>query len=114
MSWIPPLDLSLLAIPPRTYTRSNRSPEALRDVVAQLDPEHAERYRRRDVTGDGIDETFCNFFVRDALHALGVPTPKLRANELADWLAVSEEWRAVDAHEADLRATRGAPTRSSP
>ncbi len=107
--WTPPLDLAQVAVPPRVYP-STRSPEALLDVVAQLDPARSLRYQRRDVDGDGRPETFCNFFLRDALNALGVKTPKLVANELVRYLNEAESWVACFAAAAAERAAAGFPT----
>lgn len=111
--WTPPVDLTQLAVPPRVYP-TTRSPAALLDVVAQLDPAKSPRYQRRDVDGNGTLETFCNFFVRDALNALGVKMPKLRANEMVAYFARGEDgWRELDVwasvREARQRAQQGFP-----
>lgn len=37
-------------------------------------------YQRRDITGDRIPETFCNWFAADVLDHLGVPVPRLDAS----------------------------------
>lgn len=108
MSWTPSEDLNTLAVPPRCYS-ATRSPEALRDVVAQLAPEKSRRYQRRDVDGNGTMETFCNFFVRDALAGLGIHLPKMRANEMVDFFAKAKDWREVFAFEAAARASAGFP-----
>lgn len=65
---------------------SDRNAQRLIDVVGQFQVASAERYRRRDITGDDIDETFCNFFVADATRALGCAIPQQRANAMIDWL----------------------------
>lgn len=107
--WTPPVDLTQVAVPPRVYP-SERSPEALLDVVAQLDPARSLRYQRRDVSGDGRPETFCNFFLRDALNALGVKMPKAVANELVRYFNEAETWAPCFAHAAAERASAGFPT----
>lgn len=108
MSWTPSEDLNVLAVPPRVHL--SRSPEALRDVVAQLNPEKSRRYQRRDVDGNGTAETFCNFFLRDALAGLGIQLPKMRANEMFDYFSRSTDWRAVQSYDAAVAASAGFPT----
>lgn len=89
-----PMDLAADVVAPYRATGINdRLSIELQQVVAQFEAQG--RYTKRDVTGDGIDETFCNFFVRDVLAALGVMVPRLRANDLCDWLAVSEDWTGI-------------------
>lgn len=74
---------------------SNRSPWLLIAAVFSLFVESAERYRRRDVDGNGVIDTFCNFFVRDVCRLFGLELPaSMRANELIAWL-VSSEGRAA-------------------
>lgn len=82
--------------PLRGWPRT-RSPEQLIAVAGQFDVENAERYRMRDITGDGKPETFCNAFAADVCDALGAPIPyRTLANELQAWLLVegpSHGWR---------------------
>lgn len=86
----------------------NRSAALLLAIVFALFVEWALRYRKRDVTGDGKDETFCNFFVRDACDALGVPLPRpMRANELIQWFVTAPGWELVDEHTAQAMAEQG-------
>lgn len=91
-----------------------RTPEALERVVAELDPAGNPKYSKRDVTGDGIDETFCNIFLFDALEKLGVAVPRMRANDFIDWLhgqpARADGWEYCTASTAALRAALGFPT----
>lgn len=105
----PPLDLTKPGNPTGYFTGLPRSPESLLRVVEILHPETAGRYQKRDVTGDGVDETFCNFFVRDALACMGVGVPRVRANDLCAWLSNSSDWRQVVASEALERAAAGFP-----
>ena len=90
-----------------------RSAEALVAVVAKLDPERAERYRPRDVTGDGKAETFCNVFLRDALLELGLEVPAALANDMVDWFdgekGKAAGWRRVTLHQAEVLARDGYP-----
>lgn len=65
---------------------SERSPELLQRIVDQFEVETTERYRRRDVTGDGKSESFCNIFVSDVTRALSCEIPKQLANAMTDWL----------------------------
>jgi acetylornithine deacetylase/succinyl-diaminopimelate desuccinylase-like protein len=53
------------------------------------------RYVKRDVTGDHIDETFCNFFVRETLRAQGVEIPRARCNDLITFFQSSSDWDRV-------------------
>lgn len=90
-----------------------RSAVALLEVVAMLDAEHNIAYQRRDVTGDGVPETFCNFYVHDATALLGCPIPKVRANDQVDWLegvGVDAGWRECGALTAADKADMGLPT----
>lgn len=64
-----------------------RSAEAYLATLGGLDVEHAERYRARDVTGDHLPETFCNFVVADATEQLGCPVPLLKATQQLAWCA---------------------------
>jgi len=91
---------------------SNRSPERLRDVIAQFSLVTAPRYQKRDVTGDGVDETFCNFAARDISEAMNAPLPQgYRANDLEPWLGsklgAAAGWERVDEHTAQLVANEG-------
>lgn len=45
------------------------------DAVNKVNPDQWY-YRRRDITGDGKPETFCNWFAADVLECLGVPIPR--------------------------------------
>lgn len=92
---------------------STRSASMLAKVVEQFQVETAPRYARRDITGDGRAETFCNAFARDVMGALGCPLPwGLRANELTAWLTGDGReygWGQVDAHQARSLAEEGLP-----
>lgn len=104
-------DIAVPVVAPRRSTVTSRSATELRAVVAQFDVE-APRYRRRDVTGDGKPETFCNIFTRDVSEALDAPLPRgLRANELAEWLHGAEAqalgWEWTPEHVAQRAADEG-------
>lgn len=94
-----------------------RSPEALERVVAELNPVKNPKYKVRDITGDGKDETFCNWFVRDALSMLGVEIPQMLANDLHAWFssdsARADGWLKFNQPAAALRAAMGYPTVAS-
>lgn len=86
------------------------SAEAYAAAIAAVDP-LAPKYLRRDVTGDGKPETFCNTFIVDCCLALGVVVPWLLANDLITWLLDdAKDWVCVDAVDAMHAANRGAPT----
>ena len=71
-----------------TSTRMNRDAARLMAIVAEHLFRGFARYAKRDVTGDGIDETFCNLLVQDVCEAMGVTVPRnTRANALVQWLA---------------------------
>ena len=89
-----------------------RSPDNLLDVVRGLKVETAEKYRKRDVTGDGKPETFCNLFLHDATVLLECPVPLMLANDQLTWLdaqGVKWGWGRVDLAEAQRRADNGCP-----
>jgi hypothetical protein len=113
--WLTP-DISI-AVLPQNGACLPRSAENLRATVALFCVESAERYRRRDITGDGAPETFCNIFVSDTTRALGAEIPHnvagawqdVRAN--AEWLrAKNDGWRIATAAEAQARANVGYPS----
>jgi len=110
---MPPLTLDLNVTPevPIVSRPGNRSPGALLAIAELLAPQ--ARYQRRDVTGDNVDETFCNFFAREALRGLGVDLPRLRANELAEYLhgpvALGHDWAWINVWVAKALAEAGFP-----
>lgn len=100
--------------PKVTLTCKPRSPEAMAEVCELLiDPEHNALYQRRDITGDGKDETFCNHVVHDATALLGCPVPKVLAREQLAWLkgegSATHGWRKVEPAVAIAEAARGCP-----
>lgn len=103
MSWLH-ADLTRPVIAPLQSDPSSRSPALLSLVVGQFCPELAPRYQRRDLTGDGQDETFCNFFLADVSTAMGARVPQLRANQQVEWLASPEAkqrgWATLSEHAA--------------
>ena len=48
------------------------------DAIFKVNAGHPY-YRKRDITTDGIAETFCNWFVADVLDQLGIDLPRLDA-----------------------------------
>jgi len=102
---MPPAALEHDCEPPIRLRPDERSPLLLVDVVQQFQVESAERYRARDVTGDGRPETFCNRFACDVAEAAGVPLPYMLVNDLVMWLATAPGrlagWQQVE--EADAR-----------
>lgn len=91
-----------------------RSRENLIAAVAEVAPETNPQLRRRDVTGDGIPETFCNVFVRLALALLGIIIPPLLVNDLAEWFegpkAKADGWVNVKTMaEAEQLVEKGRP-----
>lgn len=49
------------------------------DAIFKVNAEHPY-YKARDITGDAIKETFCNWFVADVLDQLGIDLPRLDAS----------------------------------
>jgi hypothetical protein len=89
-----------------------RSPVALYDCIASFKVETAEKYRKRDVTGDGLPETFCNVFLADVTAALSAPVPLFLANAQVAWLkemGKAKGWSMVDAHKAEVLVNEGYP-----
>lgn len=95
-----------------TSTRENRDGQRLLSIVSEhlfrgsfghvVDGRPVGRYTRRDVTGDGVDETWCNVLVQDVCEAMSVNIPRrMRANELVKWLAspsaAAFDWEVLDA-----------------
>lgn len=111
-------------------SEEERSKENYIKTVAQFQVLNNPRYSRRDVTGDGIAETFCNIFVWDATKALkceiphwvdpatGVEAPmgkgkELSANGVVDWFerhGLGFGWMRCDRLQAVKRAGLGFPT----
>lgn len=107
-------DWTIAVEAPLRSAPSTRSRELLEQVVAQFAVEACPRYQRRDITGDGKAETFCNAYVRDVLQALTAPVPwGLLANQLVTWLESPEGrgrgWATVSAHAAHGLANEGFP-----
>jgi hypothetical protein len=75
------------------------------------DPENNPFYHRRDLNGDGIPETMCNFFVRDTCNDMSAPIPNMRANDMICWLQSTlghlEGWRQGSLQTAKVAAGRG-------
>lgn len=63
-----------------------RSPEALQKVIDDINPAGAPEYQRRDITGDGVPETFCNKFVQAVCKAMGIVILEAKANATIRWL----------------------------
>lgn len=49
------------------------------DAIFKVNADHPY-YKSRDITADGIKETFCNFFAADVLDQLGIKVPRLDAS----------------------------------
>jgi hypothetical protein len=109
-------DLSRPVDAPIRNSPHDRHPWKLFDVVSQFHVATAERYRARDLTGDGVKETLCNFYVCDVTRALGCPIPQQRANEIDFWLERYGEahgwWRVGEGLAATLSGI-GAPVVAS-
>lgn len=104
-------DLNVALDAPIKSMPSTRGALVLIALVWQFAVGRARRWQKRDITGDGVDETFCNFFAVAVATAMGVLLPQRRANELADWLASDEAkdagWERVDRHIAQRMADEG-------
>lgn len=106
-----PADIGADVDYPVTVNTTRRSSAIVEAVLELLGVELSERYRKRDITGDGIDETFCNVFARDVLRCLGVKVPRRRANEWALALLSNMEpgWYEVGPELARACANAGIP-----
>lgn len=102
-NWCKAEPLGCIIYPPLTNKPGQRSAHSLRAVLDQF-PLDAERYRARDVTGDGKSETFCNFFTRDVSRAMHCPLPEGKtANQIHAALAANELlYRKISKTEAAL------------
>lgn len=77
---------------------------------------HLPKYKARDITGDDIPETFCNYFVADTAYLVGCndfsPTstkgfPKL-ANEMVSHMCdTPHRWKELDPDQAQQEANFG-------
>lgn len=92
-----------------------RSPGALRAVLAQFDVAKNPRYQRTPTS------TFCNIFAWDATRALGCEIPhwvesprhELNVNATVEWLEIvgpEAGWKELDKLDATLCASTGRPT----
>lgn len=88
-----------------------RSEEATLIAIMRRDPEHAPIYHRRDINGDGIPETMCNWFARDFAADMSAPIPNARANDQIEWLrstlGLLEGWKETNITGAKLAAGEG-------
>lgn len=115
MSWPPVAKLQIVPKFPFVWSAPGmRTMLGLIATVWAFAVETCPRYLRRDVTGDHVDETWCNFFLVEILAALGVTIPQLRANELVEWFVAQDQekklgpgWDEVEAKEAQAHADRG-------
>lgn len=100
-----PTDLALEVIVPILSTPSTRSAASLLEIGEAIAEQ--DRYKPRDVDGNGTIETMCNFAFREALKMLDVDIPRMLANDLHDFLLdmrgqargfarVPTEWMARD------------------
>ena len=88
----------------------NRSPENYVKHLLQL-PVTDPRYAKRDVTGDGVDETFCNQYVIDALDVMGYSYPWMRAKQLITlWREGQGPMVKMVIQDAVTNANMGCPT----
>lgn len=93
-----------------TSSKAIRSPELLMLILAEHQFRGFHRYAKRDVTGDGKPETFCNVHTADVAEAMGVLLPRARANEQILWLTthgIAEGWEQVPEHAAQACADQG-------
>lgn len=87
---------------------------AYRAALDSLQVETNPKFQKRDLTGDGKPESFCNQFVEAACEALGLPFSKgLLAREQIAWLAGDQGkdrgWYECDKAAADTNAILGHP-----
>lgn len=106
------MDLNVDPPMPVVSKVESRSPGALHAAADFLAVQR--RYVRRDVTGDAVDETFCNFFLREGLRMLSLDVPRMKANDLVDWFGDARGrdsgWVQVVPWIARALADAGCPT----
>ncbi len=66
---------SSTSTPTQPSQPSTNNGQHIIDAVNKVNPDQWY-YRPRDITGDRINETFCNWFAADVLDQLGVPIPR--------------------------------------
>lgn len=92
-------------------TLQTRSAALLMSILGEHHMRGHRRYARRDVTGDGKSETFCNLFTQDVAEAMGVLLPRnMRANELIIWLqtfGLANGWQQINEHVGKAMASEG-------
>jgi outer membrane biosynthesis protein TonB len=100
-------------------------PEKITRAVAAVNPNQS-KYQPKDITGDGVKETFCNWFVMDVAKQLGHPNaipsngqfrpandwgkgvPKpIAANQMRPYFQKSSDWKLVTPSEAAKLANDG-------
>ncbi len=69
-----------------------------------------DKWKTHDVTGDGINETFCNFFVNHVAESQGCKDFvgdkwPLLANQMVAWMSL--RWQMLDPDEAQEQANAG-------
>lgn len=66
-------------------------------------------FKPRDTSGDGINETFCNFAVRSIASAVGYHhfPPDAMANQMIDFMASSPDWVEIQMDQAQDSANHG-------
>ena len=83
-------------------------------ILSLFDVENEPKWQRRDVTGDGKPETFCNQAVHAACEVLEAPIPLKLANDYATWFPGEEGqqagWVACNSVQAAEFAEMGFPT----
>lgn len=88
-----------------------RSPARLTAIIGEHFFRGYLRYSRRDVDGDGYDETFCNVVTQDVAEAMHATLPRhMRANDIAKWLrelGPAHGWSVVSERVAQMAADRG-------
>jgi len=95
-------------ITPFTSEPGKRSAETLRKVIEQFDVENSPRYLK-GTRGGG---SWCNRFVCDVLHAMGVTIPYQRATAMHEWFkkhSFAAGWRSVGPKVAMFEASMGRP-----
>ncbi|MDR2531126.1 MAG: hypothetical protein LBC65_06265 [Oscillospiraceae bacterium] len=107
-----PLETWVRCSPTITGSAAARSPELLQAVIEQFRVTTNKRY---EPGRNGY--TYCNIYVLDVMHALGVELPQLKAAAMEKWLESDAGriagWREVDAATAQAYANSGRPAMTS-
>ena len=107
-SWVDAAPQGATLDAPLKGEAGKRSPGAMREIVRQFDVTRSQRYAKGKRGGG----SWCNRFVCDVLHAMGVTIPYQRATAMHEWFkkhSFAAGWRSVGPKVAMFEASMGRP-----